>query len=63
MTELWIPKTLDILPPLIVIPNGATCRCREIDAYQWQEKPRASIVAYYRLATKAERAELLPEVA
>lgn len=62
--ELWLPEAVDTLPPLLVVPNGTadTCRVREIDKYQWQEKPRA-ILGYYRQATEAEAAQLLPEAA
>lgn len=59
--QLWIPK-IAVLEPLVVIPNGTTCRCRELYAIQWEEKPK-EVLAYYRLATEAEQAELLPKAA
>jgi len=58
--ELWLPKTLDTLPALLVRPNGTadTCLIWNLDEEGWKEKPRA-ILGYYRLATEAEKTELL----
>jgi len=60
---LYVPKTLVNLKPLVVMPNGVPdrVRCRPIDADQWTEKP-VTVLAYYREATEAELAELLPQV-
>jgi hypothetical protein len=62
--QVWVPKTLTNLPPLLVLPNGTpqSYRVRPLDQYQWQEWPEDRL-GYYRPATDAEARELLPEAA
>lgn len=63
--EVWIPRELNILQPIRVVPNGSqgNYRVEPLDGAAPSVKSEQTITTYYRKATKEEAAELLPEVA
>jgi len=62
--QVYVPKRVTFLQPMIVRTNGQPdqCQCRVIGEDGWKIKPVA-VLAYYRPATEAELAELLPQAA
>ena len=59
-TQLYVPKAITTLSPLLVRPNGTpnTCRVKPLDRENWEDRPTSTLL-YYRLATEAEANELL----